>query len=94
MPRRPPPKRIFNDAPRAAPYIAVDPDQRICLAAQENVARKLTQAQPAISPSTVRAVKNYLKPLTSTYARTIGPLKGDVPERTQTLIETLCDRMT
>lgn len=83
---------LDDQRPKAAPYVAINEKTRICLTADENVAEKLQSAQQCTSDPTIRAVKNHLKAITSTYAKAIAPLSGHVPKRAQSVIETLCNQ--
>lgn len=72
---------------KASPYIAVDPQRRICLQPDEQVAAKLQRAAEWASPGTVNGVRNHLRALTRTYSQMITALEGTVEQRAQAVIE-------
>ncbi len=81
--------RVLDDRRRkAAPYLALEPSQRICLRRDEDVARKLGDAP--ITESTRAGVRNHLKTIVYSYGRLVQPLRGTLEERISELIEQVC----
>ena len=83
-----PGRALDDERGRAPPYIVRDVTRRVLLDHREDVARKLEAA--AASPLAVRAVKNHLRRITATYARTVAPLSAPTVEaRTQNMLDRL-----
>jgi hypothetical protein len=62
--------RTLNDRSRkAAPYINVDSERRVCLLPDENVAMKIANAHHSASEQTIRGALRYYRAVTSTCAR-------------------------
>ncbi|MEM6370015.1 MAG: hypothetical protein AAGD10_15445 [Myxococcota bacterium] len=80
--------RVLDDrAPKAAPYVEVSPSRRVMLDPREDVAAKLAGA--AVSRSTLNGVKNQLRTLAQSYTRMVEPLRGNLGQRTQLILQRL-----
>ncbi len=75
-----PGRALDDDRGRAPPYIVRDPGRRILLHGSEDVARKLERAADHASLPTVRAVRNHLRRLATSYARTVTPIQAPTVE--------------
>ena len=82
------PGRVLDDrAPKAPPYVEVSPARRLMLDPREDVKTKLSAAR--VSKSTRNGVKRQLRHLTQLYAREVEPLRGDLGERVQIILQRL-----
>jgi hypothetical protein len=87
--------RVLEDRrPRAAPYLALDPDRRVCLDPDEDVADKLARNTGRASRSTVNGVRKHLRALARDYCDLLAPLRGPLEQRLQAIIDrTFADRL-
>lgn len=80
------PGRALSDvAPKAAPYLSVEPAVRVCLDNTENVRAKL--ARSTCRRDIARAYRNHLKRITRALADVGGPTRGSLEARIQTTID-------
>lgn len=76
------PKRL-----RSAPYFCSDPQERILLQADEDVAGKIASAQEKFGPEATRPYENFLNQIIRLYDKTVEPTeRGPLPERLQQVI--------
>lgn len=72
---------------KVSPYVVSDETRRICIDPSESVADKLARARAEVSHSTFRGVHNHLHALTRSYCQLVRPLRGEVAERAQAVID-------
>jgi hypothetical protein len=80
--------RALDDrCPKVSPYTVVEPARRICLRPDEDVARKLREAETRVQPSTIRGVRRHLARITREFRDLVAPVDGDVETRIQQIID-------
>ncbi len=80
--------RALDDAhPKVSPYVTVNPDRRVCLRQDEDVAARIASAQERVSRDTLRGVRNHLRAITRAYSQLVAPLNGPVEQRAQQVLE-------
>ncbi len=87
-------RALDDEQPKASPYLAVDPQTRLCLEPDEDVYAKLAWAKAAgsVSAQTIRGVRNHVKAVTRTYSQQIEPLKGPVEARVRRILQRIFPR--
>ncbi|WP_428262951.1 hypothetical protein [Haliangium sp.] len=81
------PGRALADRGRkAAPYITVEPEVRICLRPDEDPVAKLALARGAASDETVRGVRRHLGRLAYAYQKYVAALEGPLEHRVRLMI--------
>lgn len=82
------PGRALSDRrPRAAPYLAAEPQRRVCLTPGERPARKLEAAPRLCSAAAANGVRRHLKRIVYSYRRQLGPVpRGPLGDRLTWLI--------
>ena len=77
------PKRL-----RSAPYFCMNPNERILLEADENVARKIALAQEHFGENATRPYENFLNQIVRLYDKTVEQTeRGPLSDRLQQVID-------
>jgi len=78
--------RTFDPArPRAAPYLVLDPAQRLLLLPDETIELKLRAFRERAPVHAQRALTAHLRRITQVYSRAVEPLRGPLAERLRTV---------
>jgi hypothetical protein len=82
-----PGRALSDDAPRVPPYIATQPETRLCLDRLEDPATKLAAAASHLSPHTVEGCRRHLRAVLYSYGRLVEPLpRGCLEDRLAALL--------
>lgn len=85
-----PGRSLADGRPKASPYLAPKPAERVCLDRAEVPEEKLSEDEAPCSADTLNGVRRHLKRILYSYRRHLGPLpRGDLETRLRWLIEDL-----
>ena len=80
-------RRLDDRRKKAAPYVATEPERRVCLSRDELVSEKLQRAAAHVSVSTRRCVVRQLRDIARAYKRAVRrPMRGSVEDQVQQLL--------
>ena len=82
--------RQFDDRRlKTSPYVAEDPQRRVCLDSGQDVTATLNWARMRVSASTFRGVRNHLNAVARCYSEVVSPLRGTLSERLSAVVTAL-----
>lgn len=83
-----PGRSLADQRPKASPYVAPAPRERVCLSRDEDPDEKLGLERPVCSRDTLNGVRRHIKSILYSYQRHLGPVpRGSLEERVSWLID-------